>query len=221
MTQGKGAATLRDAHVAALSGGYPVYSASQRILRFVSLLYLGWYILIAVFGLIATALHLLFGFEVYTALGAVPPTREVAFANAVVFIIDTAFNLCVAVSAWMAANHPVIARRFRIFAGILVALSLATVAYAAFFGQLANVATNLYSLFITGLLFYLSTQIARERETGTATDFADLILTPSGKRLRTERQVQRAVERGEIPTRPVVTQTQDVATTGFESSAHS
>ena len=183
--------------------GYPVYSASQRILRFVSLLYLAWYILIAGLGIAATAFHLLFGFEISTALGMTDPTREVAFANAVVFMIDIAFNLCVSVSAWMTSNHPVIARRFRIFAGVLVGLSVVSVVYAIFLGQLANVATNLYSLFITGLLFYLSTQIARERETGAAADFSDLVVTPRGKRLRTERQVGQAIERGDIPEKSV------------------
>ena len=187
---------------APVAHGYRVYSGSQRVLRFVSLLYLGWYLLIAVCSIIATVFHLLMGFEVYAAIGAVPPTREVAIANAVMFVIDTAFNLCVAVCAWLTANHPVMARRFRIFAGILVGLSVVSTAYSAFFGMLANAFSGLYSVFITGLLLYLSSQIVRDREAGIATDFAELTVTPAGKRLRTERQVERAIECGQIPATP-------------------
>ena len=187
---------------APVAHGYRIYSGSQRVLRFVSLLYLGWYLLVAAGGLVATIFHLLMGFEVYAAVGAVPPTREVAIANAVMFIIDIGFNLCVAVCAWLASNHPVIARRFRIFAGILVALSVVSTGYAAFFSMLANVFSGLYSVFITGLLFYLSTQIMRDREAGIATDFADLTVTPAGRRLRTERQIERAIKRAEIPATP-------------------
>lgn len=182
--------------------GYPVYTGSQRMLRFVSLLYLGWYILIAAIGIAATLAHLLVGFDVSATSGGMPPTREVAIANAIIFAIDIAFNLVVAISAWMAANHPVIARRFRIFAGVLVALSIASVAYAAFFSQLANAFSSLYSVFITGLLFYLSSQVAREHETGAAVDFTELAKTSSGKRLRTERQLQHALSRSDIAPKP-------------------
>ena len=184
--------------------GYRVYSGSQRVLRFVSLLYLGWYILIAAGGIVATVFHLLMGFDVYAAIGTVPPMREVAIANAVMFVIDTAFNLCVAVCAWLTSIHPVMARRFRIFAGILVALSIVSTGYAAFFGMLANVFSGLYSVFITGLLLYLSSQIARDRVAGIATDYSDLAATSTGKRLRTERQIERAVELGEILATPQV-----------------
>ena len=179
--------------------GHRVYSASQRMLRFVSLLYLGWYILLAASGVAAAALHVLLHIDVYAAIGAVPPTREVAFTSAVMFCIDIAFNLCVAVSAWMASNHPVIARRFRVFAGVLVALSLISLGYAAFFGQLANVASNPYSFVISVLLFHWSSQIAREWERGIATDFGDLTATPSGRRLRIARQVERAIAHHEVP----------------------
>ena len=182
--------------------GYRVYSGAQRVLRFVSLLYLGWYLLIACAGVAATVFHLLMGFDVYAAIGAFPPTREVATANAVIFVIDTAFNLCVAVCAWLTSNHPVIARRFRFFAGVLVVLSIASTGYAAFFGMLANAFSGLYSIFITGLLLYLSCQIVRDCEAGIATDFSELTVTSAGKRLHTERQVERAIVRGEIPAEP-------------------
>lgn len=185
-----------------VSHGYRVYSGSQRVLRFVSLLYLGWYLLIAGAAVVVTIFHVLMGFEVYAAIGTVSPTREVAVANAVIFAIDTAFNLCVAVCAWLTSNHPVIARRFRIFAGVLVALSIVSTGYAAFFGMLANAFSGLYSIFITGLLLYLSGQIVRDREAGIAADFTELATTPTGKRLRTERQVERAIAKGEIPASP-------------------
>ena len=181
--------------------GYPVYSGAQRLLRFVSLLYLAWYVLLASAGIAAALAHLLMGFDVSAASGGMPPVREVAIANAVIFAIDIAFNLLVAISAWLAANHPVIARRFRIFAGVLVALSIVSVGYAAFFGQLANAFSGLYSVFITGLLFYLSSQVAREYIAGSAVDFSELATAASGRRLRTERQIERALERGELPER--------------------
>ena len=186
--------------------GHRVYTGAQRMLRFVSLLYLCWYILLAVGGLASVAIFLLFGVDVSGWGGAPAPNREVALANGVMFAVDVAFNLCVSVSAWMAANHPVIARRFRVFAAVLVGLSALSAGYAAFFAQMANLMTSLYSLLITGLLLYLANQIAREVEAGAAVDHAMLSVDASGRRLRTERAVARAIERGELPLPPAASQ---------------
>lgn len=66
-------------------------------------------------------------------------------------------------------------------------------------GQLAGLASSLYSLFINGLLLYLVTQVKKDLLVGTAFDVFDLQRTPDGRVLRTARQVTRAIERGEIP----------------------
>lgn len=188
---------MEEIRVSSDQGTFPVYTGSQRTLRFVALLYLVWYTLLAVGGIVSVGIFLLFDVDVSTWGGAPAPNRAVALANGTMYALDVIFNLCVAVSAWMAANHPVIAKRFRIFAGVLVALSVISIAYAAFFAQLANTMTGLYSLMICGLLFYLANQISHEFEEGSAVDFNALACTSSGHRLRTEHQIKRALQRGE------------------------
>ena len=188
--------------MASKHAGYPVCTGAQRTLRFVSLVYLAWYVLIAAAGLLSVCAYVLLGVDASAWTGAAAPTRAAALANGIRFALDVAFNLCVSISAWMASNHPAIAPRFRVFAGVLVALSLASMGYAVFFAQLAGFITSLYSLFITGLLLYLSNQIVRERAEGFAIDICDLATGAGGKRLRTERQVMRAIEAGELPAPP-------------------
>lgn len=179
-------------------GDHPVYTGAQRVLRFASLLYLGWYILtVAGAGFLAAA-RLLLGKNVPALLAAAPLPPEVMFANAILFLIDVACNLCFAVCAWMTSNHPSIAKRFRIFAGVLLAISFASLVYSIVFGQAAATFSNFYSCVIVGFLFFLAHQIVGECRAGLAVDFQDLLKTKHGRHLRTESQIERAMARGEL-----------------------
>lgn len=181
------------------SHGYNTQSSAQQVLSFVSKLYLGWYVFSAVVAIVFLAFYLLTGFDITDFSSAVEPTREASLASGAVFLVDLVFNIVLALAASHCANHPVFARRLRILSIVLVCLSAASCAHNAVGGQLANLASSLYSLFINGLLLYLVTQVMKDDREGAAIDLFDLQRTPSGKVLRTERQVARAIERGEIP----------------------
>ncbi len=181
------------------SHGYKTQSSAQQVLRFVSKLYLGWYVLSASAAIIFLAFYLITGFDITDFSSAVAPSRSAALASGAVFLVDLVFNIALAIAAWHCADHPRFARRFRILAIILVILSVASCAHNAVGGQLASLASSLYSLFINGLLLYLVSQVGRDQAVGSAVDVFDLQRTPEGKVLRTERQVARAIERGEIP----------------------
>lgn len=181
------------------SHGYVTQSGSQQVLRFVSMLYLGWYALSAAAAIVFLAFYLLTGFDITDFSSAVEPTREASLASGVVFLVDLVFNIALAIAASHCADHPRFAQRFRIFAVLLVLLSAASCAHNAVGGQLAGLASSLYSLFINGLLLYLVTQVGKDQAAGIAIDVFDLQRTPEGKVLRTERHVVRAINRGEIP----------------------
>lgn len=181
------------------SHGYDTQSGAQQVLRFVGKLYLGWYALSALAAVVFLAFYLLTGFDVTDFSSAVEPTREASLASGAVFLVDLVFNIVLAVAALHCADHPRFAKRFRILAIILVILSVASCAHNAMSGQLAGLASSLYSLFINGLLLYLVTQVKKDLLVGTAFDVFDLQRTPDGRVLRTARQVARAIERGEIP----------------------
>lgn len=179
--------------------GYKTLSSAQQVLRFVSQLYLGWYVLSALAAIIFLAFYLLTGFDITDFASAVETSREASLASGLVFLVDLTFNIVLAVAAFHCADHPRFAKRFRVFAFALVLLSLASCAHAAVAAQLANLASSLYSLFINGLLLYLVSQIMKDDLEGRAYDVFDLQRTPSGKVLRSDRQVRKAIERGEIP----------------------
>lgn len=181
------------------SHGYNTHSGAQQVLRFVSKLYLAWYVLSAFVAIVFLSFYLLTGFDITDFSSAVAPTRQAALASGAVFLVDLVFNIVLAIAALHCADHPRFAKRFRILAIILVTLSAASCAHNAVSGQLASVASSLYSLFINGLLLYLVTQVKKDQLAGTAFDVFDLQRTPTGKVLRTDRQVARAIERGEIP----------------------
>lgn len=176
---------------------YPVYTGAQRVLRFVSLLYLGWYVLSLVGGLALLAARFLFNLDIGFTIGVIPGDRGAVVAAVIFYALDIAFNLCFALSAWMCSNHPSIAKRFRIFAAVVLALTLISFAYSVTTGQAASMFSNLYSIVIVCFLLYLANQITHEMRDGAAVDFQDLAITPRGKHLRTESQLKRAIENGE------------------------
>ena len=143
------------------SHGYNTHSGAQQVLRFVSKLYLAWYVLSAFVAIVFLAFYLLNGFDITDFSSAVTPTRQAALASGAVFLVDLVFNIVLAIAALHCADHPRFAKRFRILAIILVILSAASCAHNAVSGQLASVASSLYSLFINGLLLYLVTQVKK------------------------------------------------------------
>lgn len=180
------------------SSGYPVYTGSQRILRFVSLVYLGWYVLSAAGAVALTLTRFLLGWNVLPMLAAGPISWEELVTSTILFIVDVLFNCCFAVCAWMTSNHPSIAKRFRIFAVVVFALTLARLVYAVVFAQAASVFSGFYSCVVIGFLLYLANQIHIDCKAGLAVDFQDLAKTPRGKHLRTDTQLRRAIESGEL-----------------------
>ena len=177
-----------------------VYTGAQQVLRFVSWLYLAWCVVTTAGSVLVGALAFLFGYAPEVPEGS--SLFAMLVVSAVTFFMGAAVNFFIAIFSARCAVHPRLARAFRVVTIVLVALNALTLVVNVFTRQFSGVLTSFYALFISGLLCYLATQIAREYAAGEAVDKTDLPRTVMGKPLTTERKLRRAIDSGVLAAAP-------------------
>ena len=175
-----------------------VYTGSQRVLRFIGVLYLAWCVVRYGINLILAFIMPLLGFDVLATAGAPVDDFALRVTDFVLLGISAACNFFVAGFAYQAAVHPRFAKRFRIVAIALVAINVVGIASDCYFRQFADLISSFYSLVISGMLLWLASQIRDEADRGEAVDKDELPKTVFGKRIATERKLDRAIREGTL-----------------------
>lgn len=177
-----------------------VYTGAQQLLRFVSWLYIAWCV-------VTTAGSVLVGVTAFFSdrVSDLPEGGArfvMLIVSAATFFVSAAINFFIAIFAARCAVHPRLARAFRIVTIVLIVINVAALGVSVFSRQFSGVLTNIYALFISGLLCYLATQIAREHEAGEAVDKVDLPRTAMGKLITSKRKLERAIDQGVLARSP-------------------
>ena len=173
-----------------------VYTGPQRVLRFMGVLYLAWCAIRYGSNIVLVLLALLFGFDPLGIVGATAGDSVLRITDLALLGVSAACNFFVAWFAYYAAVHPRYARRFRIVALVLAVINVLGIVSDCYFRQFPDLISSFYSLVISGMLFWLASQIREDFAAGEAVDKSDLPKTVYGKRIATERKLQRAIQEG-------------------------
>lgn len=170
---------------------YRTFTASQRMLRYIGVIYFVWCVFSCALNVVMPALALLFG----RAVSGVAPA---ALAQLVLCAVASAANFACAVAMWYVANHPRCAHVFRFVAIGFLVLNVLPLVASLPARHLAGMLSSAYNVALTGLIAWLAVQMDREHSRGIAVDRCDLPRTVTGKVLRTERAVERAEQAGTL-----------------------
>lgn len=170
---------------------YKTFTAFQRMLRYIGVIFFCW----SAFTLVINAVLPAVG----VVLGMTGEAGEAStFVGLVLFACVTCFNFAFSIGMWYAGNHPRCARAFRCVAVALLVLNIVPVVTAVLDRQFTGVVSGAYNLAVMGLIVWLATGVEREFGEGIAVDREDLPRTVGGKRLRTERALERAMRSGTL-----------------------
>ena len=173
--------------------GLRTFTGSQRLLRGLSMAFLVWCIFTFAFNIVLALLGFVFN------MGSVLVSARLEdIVNAVVYLVIAGLNFALTYVAWRAANHPSRTLWFKRITVLFIVLNAASLVLHVVFRQFGGALTDVYSLILMGLFYWLGCQVEHEREEGLAVDVDDLPRTVSGKRIKTERALERAIEEGTL-----------------------
>ena len=163
------------------------FTAPQRLLRAIALAYAAWCVFVLAMWLAAV-------------LGAYGPQPEGDAPVVSVAILQTANagNLALAAVLWCVSNHPRLARAFKFVAMALALANAVPLVSGIVARQFGDLVTGAYNVFVWSLISWLSVQLDHEWRSGRAPDVRELPRTVTGRAIRTERALERAIEAGTL-----------------------
>ncbi len=167
-----------------------VFTPQQRLLRWFGVVFFCW----CAFTCVLVACVLAFG----SPADVQGDILESLAAGPVGVLIVASVSLSYAIGMRYVGNHPACASRLIAATAALIVLNAIPLAGGIAARRFAGLVSGSYTIVLLGIVAWVSLQVRRQWGAGEAVDLKDVPRTVSGKPLRSERALEKAVAEGTL-----------------------